>query len=232
MIRTILWDVDGTLLDFHAAEREAIRACFRSHGLGECDDDMIKRYSAVNVRYWERMELGEITKRQVLVGRFEEFFAGEGISPVDIEAFNEEYQLRLGDTICYIDNSFELVRSLRGRARQYAVTNGTVAAQEKKLSRSGFDRLFDGVFISDRVGIEKPGKGFFDKVFERIAPVDPAQTMIVGDSLTSDMRGGENAGIVTCWYNPANTPNTRGVRIDHEIRNLWEIPALVGGKNS
>lgn len=228
MIKTILWDVDGTLLSFHEAERAAIKACFESQGLGPCTDEMVGRYSRLNARYWERMELGELTKAQVLRGRFEEFFAAEGIENADVDAFNAEYQIRLGDTICYIDDSFELVKSLRGRVRQYAVTNGTITAQEKKLSRSGFDRLFDGIFISDRIGVEKPGKGFFDRVFEMIGPCGPAETMIVGDSLTSDIRGGNNAGIVTCWYNPKGLQNDKGVRVDHEICDLHEIMALIG----
>ena len=227
MIQTILWDVDGTLLDFRAAERAAIRACFQSHRLGECTDKMIARYSAVNARYWQRMELGEITKAEVLTGRFQEFFAAEGIPCPALDAFNREYQLRLGDTIVYMDDSLTLVSRLRGRVRQYAVTNGTVAAQEKKLARSGLGALFDGVFISDRVGVEKPGKGFFDRVFAEIGPVDPTKTMIVGDSLTSDIQGGVNAGIVTCWYNPRALPNDRGVRVDHELRSLWELEPLL-----
>jgi len=230
MIKTILWDVDGTLLDFRAAEREAIRACFASHGLGSVTDEMIARYSVINAGYWQRMELGEITKREVLVGRFEEFFRNEGIS-CSADSFNEEYQLRLGDTICYIDDSLALLRSLRGRVRQYAVTNGTAAAQEKKLKNSGFDQVFDGIFISDQVGVEKPGKGFFDRVFAAIGPVELSETMIVGDSLTSDMRGGENAGIVTCWYNPKGLINDRGVRVDHEIGRLDEIKSLLGQIN-
>ena len=156
MIRVILWDVDGTLLDFLAAERQAMSDCFLHFGLGECAPEQIARYSAINRSYWERLERGEIAKAQVLVGRFREFFTQECIDPALAEAFNEEYQLRLGDTVCFMDNSYDLIRSLRGRVRQYAVTNGTRVAQEKKLSKSGLVNLFDGVFISELVGAEKP----------------------------------------------------------------------------
>lgn len=227
MIRTILWDVDGTLLDFLAAERAAVKTCFRTFGLGECSDDMVARYSRLNVSYWERLETGELTKPQVLRGRFEEFFASEGIAFDRIDAFNAAYQLCLGDTICYMDDSYALIAGLRGRVRQYAVTNGTAAAQEKKLARSGLGTLFDGVFISERVGFEKPSAAYFDRVLAAIGPVDKRETMIVGDSLTSDIRGGNNAGIVTCWYNPGGKPNDRGVRVDHEIRDLHEVEALL-----
>ena len=227
MIRTILWDVDGTLLDFLAAESAAVKACFRRFGLGECSDEMVARYSRLNVSYWERLETGELTKSQVLRGRFEDFFAAEGIAFDRIDEFNAAYQLSLGDTICYIDDSYELVASLRGRVKQYAVTNGTVTAQEKKLARSGLGALFDGVFISSRVGFEKPSSEYFERVFAAIGPVVKRETMIVGDSLTSDIRGGNNAGIVTCWYNPHGKVNDRGVRVDYEIRDLHEVEALL-----
>ena len=227
MIRTILWDIDGTLLDFLAAESAAIKTCFRRFGLGDCSDDMVARYSRLNVSYWERLETGELTKAQVLRGRFEEFFAAEGVAFDRIDEFNAAYQLSLGDTICYIDDSYTLVEGLRGRVRQYAVTNGTARAQEKKLARSGLGALFDGVFISEQIGFEKPSAEYFDRVFAAIAPVEKSETMIVGDSLTGDIRGGNNAGIITCWYNPAGKPNDRGVRVDHEIRDLHEIEALL-----
>lgn len=228
MITTVLWDIDGTLLDFHAAEREAIRMSFAQFGLGPCTDEMIARYSALNARYWERLELGELTKRQVLVGRFEEFFAQEGISCADLDAFNDDYQLRLGDTIVFCDDGYELVKRLRGRVRQYAVTNGTVRAQRKKLERSGLGALFDGVFISDEVGFEKPSAAFFDHVFAHIPPCERDEMMIVGDSLTSDMRGGRGAGIRCCWYNPKGLKNDKNVRVDAEIRDLREIEAILG----
>ena len=223
MIKTILWDVDGTLLDFFAAERAAIRACFARFSLGECTDALIARYSAVNGRWWRRLERGESTKAEILVGRFEEFFSSEGIFCPDIPAFNREYQLRLGDTIVFRDDAGALVASLRGRVRQYAVTNGTLAAQSRKLERSGLDRLLDGVFISELVGAEKPSPAFFRRVLSDIAPADPRETLIVGDSLTSDMRGGNNAGILCCWYDPENRPLPEDLSIHWHIRNLNQL---------
>ena len=228
MIETVLWDVDGTLLNFTEAERAAITTCFSLFGLGACTEDMVRRYSAINTAWWERLERGEATKREILRGRFREFFAGEGVICADLDAFNAEYQQRLGDTICYNDDSLALVTSLRGRVRQCAVTNGTLAAQTKKLARSGLGELFDAVFISDEIGYEKPDVRFFDAVFASLGPCDRRRVMIVGDSLTGDMRGGNNAGILTCWYNPEGKPNDRVAAVTYEIRDLWEIPALLG----
>ena len=223
MIRVILWDVDGTLLDFLAAERQAMTDCFLHFGLGECAPEQIARYSAINKSYWRRLEEGEITKTQVLVGRFRDFFSQEGIDPALAGAFNEEYQLRLGDTVCFMDNSYELIRSLRGRVRQYAVTNGTRVAQERKLQKSGLGALFDGVFISELVGAEKPSPLFFDRVFASIGPVERREVLIVGDSLTSDMKGGLLAGIRCCWYNPKGLPAPEGMALDYVIPDLNRV---------
>ena len=115
MIKVLLWDVDGTLLDFHAAEREAIRNLFRRFELGECTDEMLRKYSKINKSYWERLERGEITKPQVLIGRFEEFFASEGLNVELAAEFNQAYQLSLGDTIVYRDDSYE-ISSGKGKA--------------------------------------------------------------------------------------------------------------------
>lgn len=227
MIKVILWDVDGTLLDFLKAEYEAIKTCFRIFGLGECTDEMVARYSEINKKYWEMLERKELTKPEVLVGRFREFFAKEKIQTDCAEDFNKEYQLRLGDTICFCDNSYELLKSLKGRVKQYAVTNGTKIAQNKKLNRSGLIDVFDGIFISEDIGIEKPDVGFFQSVFERIGQYEKDEVMIVGDSLTSDMQGGNNAGIVCCWYNPKHLPLTRELRIDHEIDDLNRIEDIL-----
>jgi len=227
MIKVILWDVDGTLLDFGAAEKVAIRQCFASHNMGECTDEMLGRYIVINRKYWEALERGELTKPEVLVGRFREFFETEGLPVEYAESFNEEYQVCLGDTVVFCDNAFELVQKYKGQIKQYAVTNGTKVAQDRKLKNSKLDTLFDGIFISDVLGVEKPNKEFFDKVFERIGVYAGDEVLIVGDSLTSDIKGGNNAGILTCWYNPRKLEHTKDTNVNFVITNLWEIEQIL-----
>ena len=224
MIQTILWDVDATLLDFHAAEKAAIHKLFQQFHLGECSEAMLQR---INRGYWERLEKGELTRDQVLVGRFQEFFEKEKLDVSVAPAFNEAYQSALGDTIVYRDDSYQIIESLQGKVKQYVVSNGTIVAQEKKLRLSGLGALMDGVFLSEELGVEKPNKEFFDKVFAQIGYLDRETVLIVGDSLTSDIRGGNNAGIRTCWYNPGHAALLEDVHIDYEITDLHEVYDLL-----
>ena len=227
MIKAILWDVDGTLLDFQAAEKTAVQRLFLEFGLGDCTDEMVRRYSAINDGYWKRLERGEITKQEVLLGRFREFFAELGLDPGLAEAFNARYQLALGDTVVYRDDSLNVIKSLHGRVRQYVVSNGTVIAQTKKLQRSGLGEWMDGVFLSEQLGAEKPSPAFFEKVFASLPDLAPGDMLIVGDSLTSDMKGGITAGIPVCWYNPDRRPCPADMAIDFEIQDLHQIYELL-----
>lgn len=226
-IKVVLWDIDGTLLNFEAAQKAAIHKCFEIHALGVCSDEMIARYSEINHGYWEKLERGEVTKPEVLVGRFRDFFALYGLDVQKAEAFNEDYQIYLGDTICFEENALETVKALQGKVQQHAVTNGTKVAQDRKVSKSGLDKIFEYVFISDEIGIEKPMTGFFDAVWKKIGTYEKDEVLIVGDSLTSDMKGGVNAGILTCWYNPKGLQNTSGMKLDYEIRNIKEVLDIV-----
>lgn len=229
MIKAILWDIDGTLLNFEMSEKYAIKKCFEIFDMGECTDEMIARYSGINRKYWERLEKGEITKQEVLVGRYREFFASEGLDVSKAEAFNAEYQVRLGDKAFFCDDCFSLIKRLCGTVKQYAVTNGTKTAQERKLKISGIGELLDGVFISDEIGFEKPNIKFFEHVFQNMEPYKKDEIMIVGDSLTSDITGGNNAGIICCWYNPKKQDNPTNLHIDYEIHNLWQIENILNG---
>ena len=226
MIKVILWDIDGTLLNFEEAEKHAIRACFAQFGLGECTAHMLADYSGINRVYWQKLERGEMTKPEILIGRFATFFEKYGLDVSCAPAFNAQYQVSLGDTVCFNPNGLEVVTALQGKVKQYAVTNGTKVAQQRKLERSGLEQLLDGVFISEDLGIEKPGIGFFHRVWERIGPYDPDEVMIVGDSLTSDIQGGNNAGILCCWFNPSGKAIPNNLRIDHDIRDLSELLPL------
>ena len=226
-IKVILWDIDGTLLNFEEAEKSAIRACFAKFSLGECTDEMLADYSKINRGYWQRLERGELTKPQVLEGRFTEFFGKYGLDTGCAAAFNAQYQISLGDTFCFHENGLETVQSLQGKVKQYAVTNGTRIAQERKLRVSGLADLLDGVFISEEVGIEKPGIVFFQRVFGQIGTYAPGEVMIVGDSLTSDIQGGNNAGILCCWFNPQGKPAPDSLRIDYTISDLSQILDII-----
>ena len=218
----LLWDVDATLLDFKASERWALKEGFKRHGKTLRDED-IARYSAINDAWWKRFEKGEVTKAELLPGRFADFFSVMGLSDMDPAAFDDYYQGALGEVYFFLDEAYKLVKQLHGRCRQYVISNGTRVAQRKKLALSGLGELMDGIFISEELGEPKPKKEFFDACIKAIPDFDPARTLVIGDSLTSDIRGANNAGLPCCWYNPSRKENDQGLRIDHEIDNLWKL---------
>ncbi len=221
MIQCVLWDIDGTLLDFLQSEAHGIRTCFSLFNLGTCTDEMLARYSAINRSWWEKLERGEHTKQEILEGRFREFFESEGLPTDCVAEFNTSYQIHLGDRAFFFEGARETVSTLKKRGiAQYAVTNGTAIAQDRKLKLSELDQLLDGIFISERVGFEKPDPRFFDVVFSKI-PFERAETVIIGDSLTGDMQGGINAGLTHWWFNPSGKPADRP--IDRTISHLTEV---------
>lgn len=227
----ILWDIDGTVLNFEAAERVAVRKGFKDFNLGECTDEMLASYSEINKVYWQRLERKELTKPEILVMRFRDFFVKYGIDATVADAFNAQYQVDLGDTICFNDNAYELICELNKSYVQYAASNGTAVAQNKKLNRSGLKEVFEACFISDEIGHEKPTVEFFDAVFktisDRYGSFSKDEVIIIGDSLTSDIRGGNNAGIKACWYNPKHEINTSDAVPDYEIDDLNKIVELL-----
>ena len=167
---TILWDVDQTLLDFKKSEDYAVRFCFRKFGK-EAADETVALYSAINESFWKRIEKGEIRKKEALVGRFRQLFEKIGEEDIDAEMFQKEYAQALGSVYYYQDNSYELVKRLKeeGEYRQYLVTNGVSLTQRNKLHLSGFDKLVEGIFISEEIGMPKPYKEYFEKSFSNIS---------------------------------------------------------------
>ncbi|MFG6334273.1 MAG: YjjG family noncanonical pyrimidine nucleotidase [Lachnospiraceae bacterium] len=224
---TVFWDLDQTLLDFDRSMEYALQAVFAQYGL-KINEEMTARYSVINRSYWLRLESGELSKEQVTVGRFRTFFEELGITHVSPEELNVDYQRELGSVFFFMEGAKELVALLKERGyRQYVVTNGVNATQANKMRLSGLDRIMDGVFVSELMGYPKPRKEFFDGCFAALSDVDRNKCILVGDSLTSDMRGAENAGITSCWFNPEKQEKDVDARTDYEIRRLEElIPIL------
>lgn len=222
----ILWDVDQTLLDFDKSQDYALRFCFQNLKL-EINDEIVRIYAAINDFYWKRLELGEVTKKELLTGRFDTLFERLHIKEVTSADIAPMYQKALGSVYFYRDDSLELCKKLQGKVRQYVVTNGVSSTQRNKLKLSGLDRIMDGIFISEEMGYTKPDIRFFEGCFKQIPNFQKEHTLIVGDSLTSDIKGGNQTGIACCWYNPAGHQNESGLKIDYEIQNLWEVEEIL-----
>lgn len=230
MIKTVLWDADGTLLDFKKSEKVSLQKSLETIGFFDFNDQVAKLYSDINQGYWEMLERGEIDKDLLQLKRFEDFFKKVGITYTDYNSFNKTYHSHLKVNFFVTDDSINLLDRLGGKVKQYIVTNGTAAVQVTKLKITGIEDLVDGIFISEFVGIEKPSVEFFNHVKEKTGYCEES-TVIVGDSLTSDMLGGQNAGIRNWWYNPFGAKNTKGVNIEREITNLQQVEELIRIEN-
>lgn len=225
---TILWDLDQTLLDFDRSMDYAIRSVFDQYRL-PIDEEIVARYDVINRNHWNRLERGEISKDEVKVGRFRVLLEELGIGQVSPEEIAASYQIELGSVYYYIDGAKELVTKLKELGFcQYIVTNGVHTTQSNKMKRSGLDQIMDGVFVSELMGYPKPMKGYFDACFAALPEGTRQTCILVGDSLTSDMKGANNAGIAACWFNPQGRKKDVDVRIDHEIRQLWELLPILG----
>lgn len=223
----LLWDVDDTLLDFGLSMQYAIKHCFEQINM-TISEEWISRYGEINDSYWKRLEKGEVTKPQVLRGRFADLFEEMEIdmSEEQLGGFQSNYQRALGEVFFYKDSSYELCVKLKEKCRQYLVTNGVESTQRNKLRLAGFDQLMDGIFISEVIGHVKPKKEFFDACFEQIKDFDKKKILLIGDSLSSDIKGARNAGIDCCWYNPGGH-GAQDISPDYVIQNLWDVINII-----
>ena len=226
MIEILFLDLDDTILDFHKAERLAVAKTFLEFGL-EPTDAVLTRYHEINKLHWKRLEKGEITREQVLTGRFQALFQ-ELDRPVDAVAVARSYEHNLGIGHYFLPGALEAVQALQGKYRLFLASNGTASVQHSRLTSAGLYPYFEQVFVSQELGANKPAKAFFDACAARIPGYAPEKAMMVGDSLSSDILGGKNAGIRTCWVNPERKP-PQDIRPDYEIEALSQLPALLKG---
>ncbi len=225
MIEFVLLDLDDTILDFHRAERIAIARTIQDFGIAPTEA-VLTRYHAINKWHWEQLELGKLTRPQVLENRFAVLFRELGVA-ADPAACARSYEANLAVGHYFLPGAEQALEALYGKYRLFLVSNGTASVQKGRMTSANLYRFFEQVFISQEIGHDKPSKAFFDICFARIPDFQPQRAIIVGDSLTSDMLGGIRAGIATCWVNPSHAPGRPDISPDYEITGLPQLTALL-----
>lgn len=223
MVRFILLDLDDTILDFKKAESNAISKTLAKMGV-DVTDALIARYSEINDMMWKKLERGERTRAQILTERFELLYKEAGLSIDASETWNV-YESVLSQGHFFIDGAPELLKELYKKYELYLVSNGTASVQKGRLESANIEKYFKGIFISQNIGFNKPDKRFFDAVTKQIDGFDPSLAVIIGDSLTSDIQGGINAGLRTVWFNPKG--KTADITPDFTVSKLADIPGLI-----
>ena len=225
MLEHIFLDLDDTLLDFTRAEAIAL-----TKALTEMDapaqQAVLDRYHVINQRQWELLEEGVLTRAEVLVSRFEILFRELGIVRDPAETCRR-YEGHLAEGHIFLPGAPELLAALAPRYKLHLASNGAAAVQRQRLESAGILPYFQNVFISEEMGADKPKPEFFHRCFAAIPGFDPAKALMVGDSLTSDIRGGRNAGIRTCWFNPHHKPPRAGIPVNREIDALSQLPGVL-----
>lgn len=225
MIEFLFLDLDDTILDFHKAERLAIAKTFRDFGI-DPTDAVLDRYHIINIEHWQMLERKEITRPQVLTGRFDALFRELG-KEVNAEEVAEKYEHNLGIGHYFLPGAEEAVIRLSKKYRLFLASNGTASVQHGRLTSAGLYPYFEKVFISQAIGHNKPSREYFDACFAQIPEFDLKKAMMVGDSLTSDIRGGIDAGMLTCWINPGHASAGAGIRADYELESITGLEALL-----
>lgn len=237
MFTTILFDLDNTLFDFNKAEGIALSKTLKGIGI-EPTKAVIQRYSELNLAQWKLLEQGKLTRERVKTRRYELLFKELGVE-YNAEKATGIYESHLATGHYFIDGAEELLKKLSNANsyRLYLVTNGTKKVQDGRIASSGISQYFEDIFISEEVGYNKPSLEYFEACFARIPDFHKEKTVIIGDSLTSDIQGGMNAGITTIWFNrhhekPFACENHSLPVPDYEIYALSELIPILEGNNN
>ena len=218
---TLLFDIDDTILDFQKSERKAMRIALETVGL-KVTDEILDHYHQVNVKYWQMVEKNIINNQEVLYLRHQEFLPLYGID-YDPKEFEKLYRSNLNKLAYVKKNARKVLKELVKTHRVYAITNGAIKTQKNRMKKSNMQQYFIKSYISYELGVGKPDIRFFNIVKNDIENFDERKTLIIGDSLTSDIKLGNNANVDTCWLNEHNKVNNSDIKPTYEIKSLLEL---------
>ena len=222
----LLFDADGTLFDYDKAERHALGGTFAALGL-EYEARYAEVYRRINGEIWLDFENGRITQERLRTRRFELLFDAIGVE-CDPGEFSSRYLANLALGTDLIAGAEKAVESLHGRVGLVLITNGLADVQRPRFAGSAVGQYFSEVVISEEVGSAKPAQAIFDVAFSRMGFPNKRDVLIVGDSLSSDIKGGSDYGIDTCWFNPEGKRNDSAVVPQYEIDELKDLHLLLG----
>ena len=222
--KLILFDADGTLYDFTRAEREAFEKTLRQFGIHENLSHLHKEYEKINLAIWKKFEEKTITSTKLRLERFHRFFTQEKLSldPVEISPVYLKY---LSRGTYLLDGAEEIVKYFHGKCEIALATNGLSDVQYPRIQNSRLAKYFKHIFISEDIGFPKPDRNYFEYIFQKLPFRDSA--IIVGDNLYSDIKGGNDFGIDTCWFNPNKRNNESGIIPKFEISDLNELKGII-----
>lgn len=221
----LLFDADGTLYDFEKTEVLAFKQSVEDLGYAY-QPNYLRTYRRVNQALWDKFEQGTITQELLKVQRFADFFAAEDLEG-DPVYFSQQYVSHLAEGYYLLEGAEALIETLAHSYRLMIITNGLREVQRPRFERSSIHNYFEAIIVSGEVGAAKPGTAIFDAAFEAMGNPSKSETLIIGDSLTSDMAGGINYGIDTCWYNPMRKENISNLGLTYEISTLAELMDLL-----
>ncbi len=221
----ILFDLDDTLFDFAKAEQQAFYEVFRAHGLLANLTQYEKSYENISNVLWKALEKSEITLTELGSERFRQLFLLHTIE-LDPVAFNEAYLTCLGKQTDLVEGAERVIHALSHK-RLAVITNGYTAVQTARIANSPLNGTFEQLIISESTGFQKPHAGIFDAAFTQLHITEKSNVLIVGDSLTSDIQGGLNYGIATCWFNPHEKENHTSFTPTYEVRKLEDLLEIV-----
>ena len=221
----LLFDADNTLFDFDAAEKNAHRQVCGKHRLAFTEEGYAL-YRRCNAQLWQDFDRGLCSKEFLLTERFRRYLSLTGETG-DPEAMNRDHLRALGESAVLLPGAEALCRRLAAGHELYLVTNAVESVQRARFERSAIRPYFRDVFISEAIGCGKPSPAYFAYVLRAVPGLTAENGLVIGDSITSDIQGANNAGLACCWFNPKGLPRPDGLRIDYEVRTLEEIPDLV-----
>jgi len=222
-----LFDADGTLYDYDRAEANALKTMFDYCGFNY-SESILKKYREINSQAWEGYAKGELSKDGLQIWRFIRLFNYISVS-YDEKDFNNKYLAELGKGTFLIDGALEICKAIASCNKKiFIVTNGILATQEARIKHSLIKEYISDFFVSEFVGFNKPDKEYFEYVFSHIPQIRKDKILLVGDSLSADIAGGNGAGIDTCWFNKEGIKNHTSIIPAYEIKDLSELQKFIG----